>query len=147
MSYVPLDVLIKRRIIEEESEKLTKFPDKRNFRTKMTVEESLEKTIIFEMTSFGVEDISRTLRIFKSVRSYQTLNVSLFLLSYFYFSDHNFNFGLVIQDFDNDFSNIVKEIYRRGLFGGRKFTPVELFKLRQDFILYLEIIYKSDISE
>jgi hypothetical protein len=142
MSYTPLDVMFKRKKLEEEKERIIRFPDKRRFRSKMGVEESIEKSIISEMINYGIssEDISRKLKEFKKIPFYHTLNTSLFLETYIYFSDRKFDFGLVIENFDYDFEKIISSIYTKGLFGGRKFTPVEKYKFRQDLIMYMYLV-------
>ena len=147
MSYIPLEAFQKRKKIKEEKDKFElKTPDKRRFREKMGYEESIKKNIISEFSSYGVspDDIPRMLREFKRVNHYQTLNPTLFLITYFYFSsERNLDFGLVAENFDYDFQQIKKNIYQKGLFGGRRFTPVEEYKFRQDFIMYMFMIWKS----
>jgi hypothetical protein len=145
MSYLPLDAVFKRKKLEEEQEKFgMKVPDKRRFRAKMGIEESIEKSIITEFLSYGIssDDIPRMVREFKRIKHYQTLNPTLFLVVYFYFSsERNADFELVAENFDYDFQQILANIYTRGLFGGRKFTPVEEYKFRQDFVTYMMLIW------
>lgn len=147
MSYLPLDAVFKRKKLLEEREKFAmKIPDKRRFRNKMGLEESIEKSIISEFSSYGIssDDIPRMIREFKRVKHYQTLNPTLFLVVYFYFTgERGSDFELVAENFDYDFQQIIKNIYGKGLFGGRRFTPVEEYRFRQDFIIYMMLIWTS----
>jgi len=145
MSYIPLDAIFKRKKLEEEQERLIRFPDKRRFRSKISIEESLEKSIISEMSSYGIpsNDIPRILREYRKVPQYQNLNVSLFLETYNYYVDRDSDFSIIAENFDSDFEQVVTDIYMKGLFGGKKFSPVEKYKFRQDFIIYMYLIYKS----
>ena len=113
MSYLPLDAVFKRKKLEQQRESLIKFPDKRRFRARMGFEESLQKSIISEMSSYGVPsaDIPRMLREFKKIKYYQTLNVPLFLEAHNYFvAERNEDFSLVVENFDYDFKQILKSI-------------------------------------
>ena len=147
MSYLPLEAVFKRKKLEEEKEKFgIKVPDKRRFRTRMGIEESIEKSIISEFSSYGIssDDIPRMVKEFKRVKHYQTLNPILFLVVYFYFAgERNTDFELAAENFDYDFQQIIRNIYSKGLFGGRKFTPVEEYRFRQDFIIYMMLIWMS----
>ena len=147
-----LDVFVKRKRLEESKHGLNmegKIPDKRKFKVEMTPEESLEKSIISEIETFGAPDPGRMLTVIKKIPHWQTLNITLLLIVYFYFLERNFDFGIVIKNFDQDFDNVVKDIYERGRFpklDGGKFTPLEKYKFRQDFIIYMILIDNIDLE-
>ena len=147
MSSLPLDVFVKRKKIENENKNKTGFLDKRRFRTRMGIEESQEKTIMSEIESYGVDDTERVFRIVKKIPHYQVLNITLLLIVYFYFSDKNFDFFIVSQNFDQDFEKVIDDIYEKGFFGGRKFNSLELYKFRQDFIMYMLLINNMETTE
>jgi|DEB0MinimDraft_10_1074344.scaffolds.fasta_scaffold113787_1 hypothetical protein len=145
-----LDAFFKQKRLVEKQEQMIKFPDKRRFKTRMTRQESIEKTIISEISAYGVENPQRMFNILKKIKHYQTLSITLLLISYFYYSDKNFNFGLVVQDFDKDFEMIVDQIYEKGYFSrskNKKFSPGEIFRLRQDFIVYMLLIENSEDTQ
>ena len=148
-----LDVFVKRKKLEQNKgffDHEGKAPDRRRFKVEMTPEESLEKSIMSDIEIFGLAEPSRLLTIIKKVPHYQTLNIRLLSIVYFYFSEKNFDFGLVVNDFDKDFEEEVKKIYEKGYFpklDGRKFTALEKHKFRQDFIIYMILISEMETTE
>lgn len=149
-----MDIFVKRKKLEEEklnqADTFSAFPDKRKFKTQITPEESLEKQILSQLELFGVGDPQRVLRIIKKIPHYQNLNIILLMITYFYFSSKNFDLGIVVQNFDQDFEEIVNEVFDRGYFpklDGRRFTPYEEYKFRQDFIMYMLLINDQEITE
>ena len=127
-----------------------KIPDKRKFKVEMSADESLEKSIISEIESFGIPNPGNMLDVIKRIPHWQTINITLLLLVYFYFDSKNRDFGIVLQNLDADFDEEVKKIYDRGLFprlDGRKFTPIEKYKFRQDFMIYMILINEINLTD
>lgn len=151
--FYKMDIFVKRKKLEEE--RLNKADtsgllDKRRFKTQITPEESLEKQVLSQIEVFGVGDPQRVLRIVKRIPHWQNLNITLLMITYFYFAGKNFDLGLVVLDFDNDFKEVVKEVYDKGYFPkleGRKLTPREEYEFRQDFIIYMLLISDQEMTD
>jgi len=150
MNNISLTTFVKRKKLEEEKEKYVKLPDKRRFKEQMTPEESIQRSILSEIENFGVTDPPRVLRIFQKIPHYQTLNITLLLIVYFYFISRNFDFSLVVENFDKDFNEQLEKIYEQDYFPvleGRKMTAIEKYRFRQDFITYMLLINEAEVSE
>lgn len=148
-----LNVFVKRKRLEEIKNGMNmegKIPDKRKFKIEMTLEESLEKSIISEIEAFGIPNPTSMLSVIKKIPHWKTLNITLLLLVYFYFDSKNRDFGIVLQNLDKDFEEEVNKIYERGLFprlDGRKFTPLEKYKFRQDFMIYMILLNEYQLTK
>jgi len=148
-----MDIFVKRKKLEEERLNKTDTSgllDKRKFKTQISPEESLEKQVLSQIEVFGVGDPQRVLRIVKRIPHWQNLNITLLMIAYFYFADKNFDLGLVVLDFDNDFKEVVDSVYEKGYFPkleGRKLTLREEYDFRQDFVTYMLLINEQEMSE
>ena len=136
-----LNVYVKRKVIDGKA----KILDKRSFKYIKTNRERLIDNLKSQLDNVGITNKEEVVRDLIKIKNFQNLNFPLLITVYLYLRDRDFDFGIVTQNFDNDFKEQVKYIKENGIFDLDK--KGVLYNFRQDFILYMLLILNTEEDE
>lgn len=136
-----LNVYVKRKVVDSK----IKLLDKRSFKYIKTNRERLIDNLRSQLDNVGITNKDEVVKDLIKIKNFQNLNFPLLITVYLYLRDRDFDFGIVTQNFDNDFKEQVKYIKENGIFDLDKKSV--LYNFRQDFILYMLLILNIEEDE
>lgn len=138
-----LDVFNKKK---QETQGNVYFLDRRKFKGGRSKEENLREELIKELDALGLKNDQTTNNLLKLGEKIKFLNFYLLINVYNYFQSKNFNLGLVVLNFNEDFKEEYRKIKLDNPYVVNMEDPLIEHKYRQDYIVYLFLLDELDLS-
>ena len=129
-------------VTKKDLEKKGGFLDKRKFRSQQTPREKTLKLVIDALETIGVKDSAVIAEQFMKIKRIYQLNKILLCVVYKYYESKDFSLENITKNFDEDFKEQVNFINTLPGFKKLNNSKNSLFKFRQDFIIYLFLLYE-----